>query len=114
MALGDHPGDHVGQGRAVDAGGADQGRLGDALVLGHGRQHGELALGDAGRAAFLGVDVEGQLQDPMQQMAGRPLQQAAALFALGLGHDFTLVRSADGQRLSSLDVVLTTGGPWSA
>ena len=57
-----------GQGRSVDAGGADQVVLGQPLGSAGGGQDRKLALGDARRAGGLGVKIERQLQSAMQKM----------------------------------------------
>ncbi len=74
-ALADHPGHEVGQGRTVDAGGAHQVGLGQALVGGDRRQHRVLALGDRIRADLFGIDVQRHLQRAVQEMAGRAFER---------------------------------------
>ena len=92
IALLDHAGDHVGERRAVDPGSPDQIGLGQALVGEGGGQHRILTLGQAG-ADLLAVNIEGELERPMQQVTGRTRQRRYRRL-IGLGHSSPFASAA--------------------
>jgi hypothetical protein len=73
-ALIDHACDHIGQGRAINAGGLYKARLGWALIGSDGGENSELALGHRAGTGLFYKEVQSHLQHPVQQVAWRSVQ----------------------------------------
>lgn len=84
----EHSADDVGESRAVDAGLLDEMRLAEALIHGHGYEHGKLAGRQVRSSKFVLKNVACALPCPMQEMNWRTFQfcRYVRIRLLGLCH----------------------------